>query len=233
MSNYVYQLVDPRSMKPFYIGEGTGNRAWSHEKFKSGCNNPHKDRIIQKIHNMGMSVQVVIIKDGLTKSESIKLEALLIEQIGIENLSNISKDANPPVLCGTANGFYGKTHTDETKQKLGDINRGKDIKTETGKLAISKSMKERWANPMLRERQIDALKQRRGEKRSDAAIESYKAAAAIRDANMTPEQRSARTLAGCETKKIKYAGMKRARYFDESGKMRFKYIDATPQIIGE
>jgi hypothetical protein len=46
--HYVYQLVDPRTNKPFYIGEGKEQRAWSHLAFKSGCVNPHKDRIIKK-----------------------------------------------------------------------------------------------------------------------------------------------------------------------------------------
>lgn len=45
---------------------------------------------------------------------------------------------------------------------------------------------------------------------------------------MTPEQRSARTQAGIATKKIKYAGLKRQRYIDENGKIRFRYVPAIP-----
>jgi hypothetical protein len=41
---------------------------------------------------------------------------------------------------------------------------------------------------------------------------------------MTPEERSARTLAGAATKKIKYAGLKRQAYTDDTGKKKFKWI---------
>lgn len=231
MNSYVYQLVDPRNMKPFYIGEGQNDRAWSHLKFKSGCNNPHKDRIIEKIQSSGLEVIVQILFENLTKEDAVSIEKEIIAKIGLENLSNISADANPPVKKGPDNGFYGKTHTDENKRKQGDVNRGKDIKTVEGKKSISNAMKERWKDPEKRERQIQALKDRKGEKRSKEAIESYKKAAAARNMKMTAEQRSARTLAGCKTKKEKYAGLKRQRYTDENGNMRFRYIPATPEKV--
>ena len=228
MNNYyVYQLIDPRNKRPFYVGEGKQQRAWSHQKFASGCNNPYKDRVIRKIQSLGLEVGVELIKTDLTKQKSIQFEEQLIEEIGIENLTNICKNANPPILFGEQNGFHGKTHTDTNKKKCGAANRGRNNKTEAGAESISKSMKERWQDPELRENQINALKSRKGEKRSLTAIESYKKSAAQRNAKMTPEQRSARTLAGCETKKIKYAGLKRKSYTDETGKKRFKWIPAT------
>ena len=119
MNNYyVYQLVDPRTNSPFYIGEGKGKRAWSHLKFASGCNNPHKDRIIKKIQSLGLEVIVIIVKSNLTKTESVRYEKQLIEEIGLENLTNICKDANPPILIGEKNGFYGKTHSDINRKKM-------------------------------------------------------------------------------------------------------------------
>jgi hypothetical protein len=224
---YVYQLIDPRNGQPFYVGEGKEQRAWSHLIFASGCINPHKDRTIKKIQSLGLEVVIKIVKRNLTKNESIKYEEQLIEEIGLDNLTNICKNANPPILVGEQNGFYGKSHTDANKKKCGDANRGKNNKTEAGAESISKSMKARWKNPVTRENQIQSLKNRKGEKRSPEAIESYKKSAQLRDAAMTPEQRSARTLAGCETKKIKYAGLKRKSYIDETGKKRFKWIPAT------
>jgi len=227
MNNYyIYQLIDPRLGKPFYVGEGKNQRAWSHQKFTSGCNNPHKDRVIRKIQSLGLEVGVELIATNLTKPQSIQFEAQLIEKIGIENLTNICKNANPPILTGEQNGFYGKTHTDDNKKKCGDANRGRNNKTVVGTQSISNSMKERWQDPALRENQIKALRSRHGEKRSLEAIESYKKSAALRNAKMTPEQRSARTLAGNETKKIKYAGLKRKSYIDNDGKKRFKWIPA-------
>lgn len=223
---YVYQLIDPRTNKPFYVGEGKGKRAYSHLNFTSGCNNPHKDRIIKKIQASGQQVIVEIVKNNLSKEQSTSLEEELIEKLGIKNLSNICKNANPPILSGASNGFYQKTHTDQVKQRLGNVNRGKDIKTDEGKESIRQSMIARWQDPAKRENQISALKSRRGEKRSPQAIEAYKKSAATRNSKMTPEQRSARTLAGCETKKIKYAGLKRKSYIDENDQKRFRWIPA-------
>jgi hypothetical protein len=221
---YVYQLIDPRNNKPFYIGEGKDQRAWSHQKFTSGCNNPHKDRIIRKIQKSGLEVIVKIIYNELTKQQSIQFEEQLIEEIGIDNLTNICKNANPPILFGEQNGFYGKTHTEQNKKKCGNANKGRNTKTTSGIKSISDSMKSRWEDPIKREQQIQALKSRKGEKRSPDAIESYKASAALRDASMTSEERSARTLAGVATKKIKYAGLKRQAYIDDTGKKKFKWV---------
>jgi hypothetical protein len=224
---YVYQLIDPRNNKPFYIGEGKGKRAWSHLNFTSGCNNPHKDRIIQKIHSLGLEVIVQIIEKDLTKNQSRTIEEKLIEQIGLENLSNICSNANPPILTGERNGFYGKTHTLETKKILGNINRGKDLKSKEGKESIRQSLIERWNDPSYREKQILALSNRKGETRSEAAKESYRKSAAERDAKMSPEKRSERSKKGAETRKLKYAGMKRKLYIDDFGRKRFKYIPCT------
>jgi hypothetical protein len=221
---YVYQLIDPRNNKPFYIGEGKDQRAWSHQKFTSGCNNPHKDRIIRKIQKSGLEVIVKIIYNELSKQQSIQFEEQLIEEIGIDNLTNICKNANPPILFGEQNGFYGKTHTEQNKKKCGNANKGRNTKTTVGIKSISDSMKSRWEDPIKREQQIQSLKSRKGEKRSLDAIESYKASAALRNASMTPEERSARTLAGAATKKIKYAGLKRQAYIDGTGKKRIKWI---------
>lgn len=117
---YVYQLVDPRTNQPFYIGEGKGQRAWSHLNFTSGCNNPHKDRIIKNIQADGLEVGVDILYTYLSKHQSVLIEEKLIAQIGLENLSNIAPSAHPPILIGKTNGFYGKTHTVENKMKMGN-----------------------------------------------------------------------------------------------------------------
>jgi len=199
---YVYQLVDPRTGKPFYVGEGKDQRAWSHQKFKSGCHNPHKDRFIRKIQSQGLEVIVEFLYTNLTKEQSTLIETKIIDQIGLENLTNIVPNSHPPILHGKENGFYGKTHTEENKRKCGDANRGKDLKTEQGKNSIRDSMIKRWQDPEQRKNQIQALKNRRGEKRSPQAIESYKNSAANRIANSTPEQRSEWTQKGIETKRI-------------------------------
>jgi hypothetical protein len=230
---YVYQLIDPRTNLPFYIGEGKGNRAWSHLSFTSGCNNPHKDRIIKKILRNGLNVKIKIVKKNLTKEESIKHEAFLIEKIGLNNLSNICKNANPPILVGEKNGFYGKTHSDEIKKKLGNVNKGKDLKSIQGKKSIAESLKARWNDPVQRKKLLEVLYRRKGEKRSPEAIESYKVTARLRNLKMTAKQRSDRSKAGAATVKKKYAGMKKKCYFDNEGKKRFKWIPVTAHKVVE
>ncbi len=135
---------------------------------------------------------------------------------------------NMPDMSGDKNPFFGKTHTDEVKVICGLSNLGKDIKTPEGKKSISSSMTARWEDPELRKNQIDALKSRKGEKRSENAIKSYKKAAEIRDAKMAAEERSARSKKASVTRMKNQAGYQRQRYFDENGKTRFRLIPVTP-----
>lgn len=222
---YVYQLIDPRSGLPFYIGKGSGDRAYSHVKFKDGNNNPHKDRVIRKILKAGLEPTVKYIhRDIVDEAVAYDLETEHIKEIGIENLTNICEDANPPVKRGEYNGFFGKTHTPENKIKMGNVNRGKDIKTSAGKSSISASMKHAWQDTEYRDKQIQHLKNRKGEKRSSSAIESYKLSAKIREENMSAEQRSERSRKAGETRKRKYAGLKRQRYVNEHGETKYRYI---------
>lgn len=222
---YVYQLIDPRSGLPFYVGKGSGDRAYLHAKFKDGNNNPHKDRVVRKILNEGLEPIVKYIhRDIVDEAIAYDLETEHIKEIGIKNLTNICEDANPPVKYGSDNGFFGKTHTPENKIKMGNVNRGKDIKTASGKASISASMKNAWQDTEYRNKQIQSLRNRKGEKRSAEAIESYKLSAKTRDEKMSLEQRSERSRKAGETRRQKYAGLKRQRYVNEQGKIKYRYI---------
>lgn len=131
---------------------------------------------------------------------------------------------NMPDQTGEKNFFFGKTHTTETKIKCGISNLGKDIKTAEGKKSIADSMKNRWSDPEFRSDQINMLRSRRGEKRDQSAIESYKKSAKLRDEKMSPEERSARSIKAAETRKKNSAGKKRQRYVDGAGKIRYRMI---------
>jgi len=121
--------------KPFYIGKGTGKRAWHiHGKDR----NEYWHRVYKKY---GLVVR--IFKDNLTDEEAYELEKARIEEIGIKNLTNLypggvgapSGDANPnaggltlehkqkiseAMKCrvGTNHHFFGKTHREESKRKI-------------------------------------------------------------------------------------------------------------------
>ncbi len=100
MKYYVYQLIHPKTNKPFYIGKGTAVRAYTHNKFKDGNENPYKDRIIQKLHREELEPVVDIVKYFEDEQEAYEYEEQLTESIGLENLTNIVIGARPPSQKG-------------------------------------------------------------------------------------------------------------------------------------
>ncbi len=79
---YVYALKDPREkpVKPFYIGKGTGNRAWEHQ---ANIDDSDKGQLIKQIKDAGFSVIHTIIADNLTEQQALKIEAELISAFGV------------------------------------------------------------------------------------------------------------------------------------------------------
>jgi hypothetical protein len=80
-SYYVYSLKDPSSGKPFYIGKGTGIRAWEHVL---NSDTTAKGRRITQIREAGAEVLVSVLADGLTELQALKLEAELIGAFGTQ-----------------------------------------------------------------------------------------------------------------------------------------------------
>jgi len=78
---YIYALKDPRNSPalPFYIGKGTGIRAWEHTL---KVDKTRKGQRIAEINAAGHSVVTTVIADDLNEHQALKLEAELISAFG-------------------------------------------------------------------------------------------------------------------------------------------------------
>lgn len=91
---YVYGLIDPRTNQIFYIGKGTGNRVFEHEK--ESLNSPNSEKLklktISEINALGLQVKKIIINSNLTETEAFAAEAALINafnyvsDVGLTNI---------------------------------------------------------------------------------------------------------------------------------------------------
>lgn len=92
---YIYALKDPRSTPavPFYIGKGTGVRAWEHtltvDKTRKGLR-------IAEIIEAGFTVVTTVLADDLTEHQALKLEAELIAAFGTETTGGTLTNAVVP-----------------------------------------------------------------------------------------------------------------------------------------
>lgn len=82
---YVYLYVDPRDNKPFYVGKGTGNRAFAH--LADTSESPKVERIRQLIEE-GYEPVIELLAFGLDEQTAFKMEAAAIDLIGFDNLTN-------------------------------------------------------------------------------------------------------------------------------------------------
>ena len=103
MKYYVYQLVDPRTGDPFYVGKGKGRRAWAHaEAVRSGrsTGNAIKEKHIADIHAAGLEVRVVIVEMFEDERAAYARERELIASV--DGLTNAApgggRSTRPPHL---------------------------------------------------------------------------------------------------------------------------------------
>jgi len=92
---YIYALKDPRSSpaKPFYIGKGTGNRAWDHTLRVDAT---RKGKRIVEIRSQGHEVVTAVLADELTEAQALKLEAELIAAFGTEDTGGLLTNSVMP-----------------------------------------------------------------------------------------------------------------------------------------
>lgn len=84
---YVYAYIDPRDESVFYIGKGVGRRAVDHLLDKTESNKVDR---INEIRGVGLEPRIDIIAYQLRDDlESSRVEAALIELIGVDQLTNL------------------------------------------------------------------------------------------------------------------------------------------------
>jgi len=86
---YVYILSDPETTEVFYIGKGTGDRMFAHEK--DANENPRENDKLQRIRDIkakGYEVKYEVLRHGLTEKEALEVEAATIDYAGLPNLAN-------------------------------------------------------------------------------------------------------------------------------------------------
>lgn len=95
---YVYALKDPRTNPPqiFYVGKGTGIRAWSHDE-----GGTRKGKRIADIKANGYDIVVEKLIDDLDEIHACKLEAELIATFGTEDTGGLLTNSVEP--SGTQN----------------------------------------------------------------------------------------------------------------------------------
>ena len=125
---YVYAYLRENST-PYYIGRGTGRRAWNKG---SGEVSPPQ--------NMS---RIIIVEDNLSNVGSLAIERQLIRWYGRKDLgSGILRNktdggdgvANGPSKSGANNSFYGKKHSTESREKIrqGNFNKSHTDKMKCG-----------------------------------------------------------------------------------------------------
>ena len=91
---YTYALKDPETMKPFYVGKGTGDRIQHHERdARKGCDSA-KSLKIRKIWEAGGNVIREILREFDSESDALKHEARMIQST--TGLTNIAGNHRKP-----------------------------------------------------------------------------------------------------------------------------------------
>ncbi|MEL6536150.1 MAG: hypothetical protein AAFQ98_12110 [Bacteroidota bacterium] len=109
---YVYRLIDPRNGETFYVGKGKENRVFDHVNQQLGASEEEdevslKKVTIQQILNANLEPIHVIHRHGLTESEALLAEAVLID--AIPGLSNIQ--------AGRGSNDFGPMHVTEIQNR--------------------------------------------------------------------------------------------------------------------
>jgi hypothetical protein len=86
---YVYELIDPRNGKVFYVGKGKNQRIDDHEWEAKGTGTSHKCNKIRSIWADKLEIGKRKIAQFWDEEAAYECEAERIEEIGLDNLTNV------------------------------------------------------------------------------------------------------------------------------------------------
>lgn len=129
---YVYVYLDPRKKgsytyddihldyEPFYVGKGYGNRIKVHLYEYSLKQNNQKNNKIKKIINEGLEPIRIKLFIELTEVEALQKEIEVIEKIGLNVLTNVTKGGRLSYKYIKKHLNKGRKHSEETKNKISE-----------------------------------------------------------------------------------------------------------------
>lgn len=173
---YVYQLVDPRTGNPFYIGKGKGRRAQTHLWEVPETRNKYKENKIASIRADGLEPVIEYIAENIIDEQlAYDIESNMIHKYGRKGydkngiLTNICEDARPPNHKGkTYEEIYGSEKAKEQRELRSKLQKerggyGPKQHSEQTKKLFS-TLNSGSGNPMFGKSQSDHTKQLISEK---------------------------------------------------------------------
>lgn len=144
-SYYVYHLINPITNRIFYVGKGKGLRCKQHLTDKQNtCHNTRLNGYIRNLVNSGNPPTIVKVLENVNEREAYEIEELQISlygRVGYESggiLLNILSSGRPPVQKGKNHPWYGRKHSEESKQRMSESQKG-HLMSEATILKMSKT----------------------------------------------------------------------------------------------
>lgn len=229
MSYYVYLLLDPFNYYlPFYVGKGSGQRAYKHiSETRVKNENKRKAKRIDEILKRGGQPKILFWEKNINnENDAYHLEAELITRfgrIGIDSegiLTNICEDVRPPIgkriwtdeernafsqnQMGNKNPNFGKKLSKEAKELRSKFNKENNIKPPTR------------SGPMPAETKEKISKANKGKKKPEGFGE--KVAENNRKRQVSEETKQKMRAAHARRKELNIPSKPRRKYTDEQRK---------------